>query len=726
MRSIAKRLTWMQNGSLFLLGFTLSLAGQEIPVEPSPSDPVFRAETVLMEVEVKVTDKQGRAVSDLKREDFKLLENGEPQTIRSFEYVAEPSADELAVREARDPGTRDSTAKAQHPDRLPQGTTWVYITGRVNPEDRKRVWRQITQFLDQNLQPGVLVSIEGGPFTSSRATLQDSLRQLIERGGTPGSLADLESGLQGARFGEIEYDPRYQANIDNLNDTFADLARQRMRYFGDFFLYRYIDLVKSLSILPGKKVVVLLTRGALGTNENKDVMRRLVAEAIRARASFYIVETPRLSARNPYLPDATFGSYQLPADGSLRVVLNSADYNVPRMNLGLPPSSLANPTGGKAARNVLGLGRVLTAVSESLRGYYVIGYSPEEPDLEESHRNIRIEVNRPRLNLDYRKSYYELTPFDRLSPTERSIDLHHYLKHDVPFTDIPLTLAYDFFRGDDGEAVLHASVGIHSNHLPVGKKKKRSEIRFIALAQARNVEGRRDPFYVQKDVQVRASAKYLAAFRQSRGAILHVPIEMKLEPGKYEWKVVLRNEHSGDIGTYKTVIVFPDLAGREQSSSLLLTGCYSSALVPQIKRRDRSSSTASVQEGVLVDGKRIYTDSSHTYRKGDPIYLVYDLYDVPAQEESTLPATKLMLIRGQQQMNAPEVTDYRYEWRRESSDVRYLMALDSKGLAPGDYQLLAVLPSGKEAIYRNFSVVADKQPDLWLDPSYALMSCKMQ
>ncbi|MCY4585383.1 MAG: VWA domain-containing protein [Bryobacterales bacterium] len=716
----------MQNGALFLLGFTLSLPGQEVPVELSPSDPVFRAETVLMEVEVKVTDKQGRAVSDLNREDFRLLENGESQNIRSFEYVAEPSLDKLAAREARDPSTRDSTAKAQRPDRLPQGTTWIYITGRVNPEDRKRVWRRMTQFLDQNLQPGVLVSIEGGQFTSSRATLQDGVRQLIERGGTPGSLADLESGQQGVRFGEIEYDPRYQARIDNLNDVFADLARQRMRYFGDFFLYRYIDLVKSLSVLPGKKVVILLTRGALGTNANKDVMRRLIAEAIRARVTFYVVETPRLSARNPYLPDATFPGYQLPADGSLRIVLNSADYNVPRMNMGLPASSLTAPTGGKAARNVLGLGSVLTAVSDSLRGYYVIGYSPEDPNSEDRRRNIRIEVNHPRLTLDYRKAYYEPTHFARLSPTERRIDLHHYLKHDVPFTDIPLTLAYDFFRSDDGEAVLYASVGIHSSYLPVGKQKKRSEIRFTALAQARNVERRKDPFYVQKDVQIRASAKYLEAFLQARGAVLHVPIEMKLGPGKYEWKVVLRNEHSGDVGTYKTVIVLPDLAGREQSSSLLLTGCYSSELVPQIKRRDMSSSSASAQEGVLVDRKRFYTDSSHTYRKGDPIYLVYDLYDVPAQEESTLPATKLMLIRGQQQMNAPEVTDYRYEWRRESSDVRYLMALDSAGLAPGDYQLLAVLPNGKEAIYRNFSVVADKQPDLWLDPSHALMSCKMQ
>ena len=37
-----------------------------------------------------------------------------------------------------------------------------------------------------------------------------------------------------------------------------------------------------------------------------------------------------------------------------------------------------------------------------------------------------------------------------------------------------------------------------------------------------------------------------------------------------------------------------------------------------------------------------------------------------------------------------------------------------------------MLPSGKEAIYRNFSVVADKRPDLWLDPDYALMGCGIQ
>jgi hypothetical protein len=158
----------------------------------------------------------------------------------------------------------------------------------------------------------------------------------------------------------------------------------------------------------------------------------------------------------------------------------------------------------------------------------------------------------------------------------------------------------------------------------------------------------------------------------------------------------------------------------------LLTGCYSRVPAAQSKQRGNRSSDTSSQgavEGVLGDGRRFYTDASHTYGKGDPIYLVYDLYDVEAEYQSALPSTQLMLMREQQQTDAPKVTAYQVRWRPERSDVRYMLELDSNDLEPGDYQLLAVLPSGNEAIYRGFRVVADKSPDLWLDPDYGLMGC---
>ncbi|HEX2330765.1 MAG TPA: VWA domain-containing protein, partial [Candidatus Angelobacter sp.] len=46
----------------------------------------LRVETELVLVNVVVRDKQGKLVSDLKRGDFTLLEEGKPQTISSFDF----------------------------------------------------------------------------------------------------------------------------------------------------------------------------------------------------------------------------------------------------------------------------------------------------------------------------------------------------------------------------------------------------------------------------------------------------------------------------------------------------------------------------------------------------------------------------------------------------------------------------------------------------------------
>ena len=709
----------------------LPLLAQQESVTPSPSDPVFRTETVLMEVEVKVTDKQGQPILDLKPEDFTLLEDGEPQTIRTFEYVSEPGGAETTGAEiiARRPEAEpirpgEPVSKAG----LPQGTTWVYITGRVNREDRKHVRREMTKFLDETLQPGVLVSIRGDAFTSKRTQLNEGLERLIEETGPPASPVDLDSGLDDIQYGDIEYDPDYQIRVDSLNEAFADLARQRMRYSGNFFLYQYVDMVKSLSVLPGKKIVVLLVSGPLGTAFNKDVMRRLVEEGVRARVAFYIVEATRLSAKIGYVPDSTIPGYSLPPGGSVEIAITSAPPKRPILDGRLPPGLLANPTGGKAAKDTLGLGRVLTAATQSLGNYYVLGYTPPEPDAE-GRRKVRIQVNRPEFKLSYPELYYDPGRFNRLPPTEKKIELRHSLKHEAPFTDIPLTMDYDYFRADDGEPQFYASIGIRSGSVPVVTTANKSEVRFIALAHALDAEGNREPVFAEKHVRIQGGATYLDGFQQDPSAVLHVPLEMKLSPGKYKWKVVLRDEFTGRIGSYTTEIDLPDLGTGEQSSSLLLTGCYSQASAPASGPAAVDSSggpAPTYTEGIIAEEKRFYVDSTHIYRKGDPIYLVYDLYGVQAEQESALPPTKLMLMQGQQQVEAPTISGYQYHWRPELSDVRYILSLDSAELEPGAYQLLAVLPNGKSAIHRNFRLVSDKAPDLWLDPEHSLIGCGIQ
>ena len=61
-----------------------ALAQQPPETQPQVT---FRVETRLVEIEVRVTGKGRKPVSDLKATDFTLKENGEEQKIATFEYV---------------------------------------------------------------------------------------------------------------------------------------------------------------------------------------------------------------------------------------------------------------------------------------------------------------------------------------------------------------------------------------------------------------------------------------------------------------------------------------------------------------------------------------------------------------------------------------------------------------------------------------------------------------
>jgi len=69
---------------------TVALAQSQAPdppVSPPPQQPTFRSGVDSVSVDVLVTDKQGRPVTDLTAQDFEIREDGKPQTIEAFRFV---------------------------------------------------------------------------------------------------------------------------------------------------------------------------------------------------------------------------------------------------------------------------------------------------------------------------------------------------------------------------------------------------------------------------------------------------------------------------------------------------------------------------------------------------------------------------------------------------------------------------------------------------------------
>ena len=58
--------------------------GKGQKAQPSRDADTVRIDTELVQIDIVVSDKQGKLISDLKREDFQILEDGKPQTISHF------------------------------------------------------------------------------------------------------------------------------------------------------------------------------------------------------------------------------------------------------------------------------------------------------------------------------------------------------------------------------------------------------------------------------------------------------------------------------------------------------------------------------------------------------------------------------------------------------------------------------------------------------------------
>ena len=75
---------------VLVLLLTAAVAAQEqkpAPAEPPPQQPIFRAGTDLVRVDVTVTQRGDEPVTDLKMEDFEVTEDDVPQTVETLKFV---------------------------------------------------------------------------------------------------------------------------------------------------------------------------------------------------------------------------------------------------------------------------------------------------------------------------------------------------------------------------------------------------------------------------------------------------------------------------------------------------------------------------------------------------------------------------------------------------------------------------------------------------------------
>jgi VWFA-related protein len=160
----------------------------------TPSQPTFRASSILVRADVIVTDKSGRRIDGLTAADFIVKERGVLQEVREFEHVVVP------------PGNRSYSLDNPPPERpreftnaIPpaQGRAFVFMIASISAAHIVETKRVLTEFLN-SLSPDDLVAVSylarsdvGVDFTSDPALIARSFSRLTEGiAGVPGRQVD--------------------------------------------------------------------------------------------------------------------------------------------------------------------------------------------------------------------------------------------------------------------------------------------------------------------------------------------------------------------------------------------------------------------------------------------------------------------------------------------------------------------------------------------------------
>jgi len=364
---------------------------------------------------VYVTDKKGRAVTTLTKDDFEIFQDGDPKQISNFKlFTSEVVRSELGVTTGPDipeaaPIPEATSAAGPQPIYLV-----LYVDNQnLDPLDRNRVLSQTRDFLRTSLHPPAQMMVVAyqrsfevlQEFTSDPSAILKALRLVrtytggrTERDSSRQDIVDRIQRLQseqraGSGSGRGGSSSSEWNEIYNLIDNYAKESVNDLQ----FTLDSLRQIISSLTGLPGKKGVIYVSNGlpmipgmelfyeaSKGMNDSTilsrmyeydrtRIYRQLAAAANAQDVTLYTIDASGLSLHGMGSAEYTTASDPMMSSIGRNNYTNSLRF-------------LSDETGGIAILNTNDIGPRLELVTQDMYTYYSIGYPLQASGQDKVHR----------------------------------------------------------------------------------------------------------------------------------------------------------------------------------------------------------------------------------------------------------------------------------------------------------------------------------------------------
>jgi VWFA-related protein len=604
-----------------------SLPGATAAAAQSDSSFRLKVDVDLSTIEVAVLDKKGNPVSNLKKEDFQLYEDGKEQEILSIDEV----------------NSRASSLGAGPIDE--------------NTPHRGKI---VLIIFDDTTIPQLY-------FQKSR----DSAAAFVKEHMRAQDLFAV--ACRGATM------KIFQNLTDDRREVLAAIAQTAtFTSTGTFEIWPSLEGInRSMVSLKGQKSVLIYGRPynySGSTPYETDTYRRAVDSAKRANVTYYTIE-----------PGSVVGSSFGPEGGGI-VTRNSMGRftTFPQLQaytLGAP-WSLAADTGGFSISNTNDIDAELDKLDQQLSNYYILGFQSNNPKHDGAFRNVKVKTELKGVTLKYRPGYQDRRPVDALASSRQEQRLLTALATPGAATQLPVAFRpmYFYFPPSGARVLVAARIRMEKTTFRKKGQQIGTDLNIMGVAYAENgsIAAR-----FSQTLPISFDKEKEPEFRKGSLAYRNY---FKLRPGKYRLKLAVSDE-SNNLGSIEQSLEVPAFPDQGFAGSSIVIAEQTSQLPDLI--RNLQAQLLDENDPLLYQGVQIEPSVENRLRVGSVIPLMFRLYNLPGPPDQwELDAKARLLDETGKEYALGPISLKKTMSVVGDAEAAIMLSLSFQDVPPGKYRLI--------------------------------------
>lgn len=579
--------------SFLALALAFGIRAQSSAVPPpalqssQESAPAIKAETVAIPVRVVVRDRKGRPVANLKKEDVEVYQDGQLESISNFTAIsgapnsAQGESGESGVSTAPVSPDKATVSTQAQPALAPQRYLALFFDDmHLQSKDLDYTTADAAKYLASLPATDhfaiVTASRQGElAFTADRSKLHDAIMKLqihpapagkVSAATVPiptgcpaidyweadailngsgmaasGVLQDAKMDLWTCSHTDSKSLPDRVAAAIVLNTARAALAQAEVQT--ETVLQRVEELVRSMSSLPGQRVIVLISPGFLYKTHRRQ-LSDLIDRAIQSDVVVNSIETRRgfnlaAMAQSWNRPEVQLGAVESQAGSDSQTAM----------------ADIAHSTGGRIFVGATDYASAFSHLAVAPEFYYLLAYSPSNPPADGKYHAIKVKLaTRLNFTVETRRGFYAPSHAETAEETATR-EINDALFSNEEEHGLPVKFEMQVLRGAAGWQNIVVKADVDVSHLGLRSINGLSQdnLRFAAIVFDA------DGYYLagsSKNVLMNLDSATVTQLAKSNTGY-RVDMDFYARPGQYTVRLVVRDSNDERISAENASVTIP-------------------------------------------------------------------------------------------------------------------------------------------------------------------------